>query len=452
MIRRLSLALLALFSIGPALAETPDDFAASAPITLDGTGPYYRIALPIEAVLASRFLDLRDLRVYNGHAEPVPFGLLRQPPATEEATVETKLAWFPLYAADAKAETPEVKVERRPDGTVVSVRSGDAGPAPAETLRGYLFDLSQVKDSPRKLELDWDPSVTGLQEVSVDASDDLEQWHNWKAAAELARFDFNGQQIERRQIELPGGSARYLRLTWRTPRLAPRLTAASLTSGSITTRPAAILWTEPALPEPAGDAAYEWRLPHPIAVEQLRITLPQVNSLAPAELSGRDETVQGNGWQFLARASLYRLAVDGRETTQPDISVPPRPFTAIRLTVDPRAGGIGAGKPTLAFGLPARTLLFLARGDGPFRLAIGNPQAKSADLPPTTLIPGWGSANAPPVATASLGAVERRAPADQPTAASWPVDWKTLILWAILVAGIAAIATMAVHLLRQVKR
>ncbi|HVJ53298.1 MAG TPA: DUF3999 domain-containing protein [Aliidongia sp.] len=448
MIRRLALLALTLLPMRSIAADMPGAFAAGAPLVLEGAGPYYKLTLPVEAVLAAHFPDLRDLRIFDSRSETVPFALMRAPAATEETLTRDTVAWFPLYAAETRTDAPEVQVDRRSDGTVVSVRSGAAGEA--QTRYGYLLDLSRITEPVRALELDWDPAASGFQEVSVEASDDLEGWRRWKDRTELARLDFNGQHIERRQIELPGEQARYLRVTWRSPRAAPTLTAAAVTVGGGAARPAVLLWSEPAVSSPAEKGAYQWRLPHPVLIEALRIGLPRPNSLLPnAELSGRNDTLPHAEWTALSRVSIYRLALDAHETTQPDIEIPPVPIDTIRLAPDGRTGGISGGLPTLSIGLPAPTVLFLAQGDPPFRLAIGNGKVKSADLAPVDLVPGWSTPAAPPIGTAQLGGWKQLpAPPPLPTG----IDWKRLLLWAVLFAGIAAAGAMAMQLLRQLRR
>jgi hypothetical protein len=109
--------------------------------------------------------------------------------------------------------------------------------------------------------------------------------------------------------------------------------------------------------------------------------------------------------------------------------------------------------PGLAVGITAEQLLFLARGVGPFTLAVGNAQAKAADMPPSTLIPGYDTSSAPPISAASLGVLAALVPAASaaPTAALGGLDWKTAMLWGVLLVGVACIGAMALHLLRQTK-
>jgi hypothetical protein len=119
----------------------------------------------------------------------------------------------------------------------------------------------------------------------------------------------------------------------------------------------------------------------------------------------------------------------------------------VKLELDERGGGLGSSSPTLRFGLRAPQVVFLARGDGPFTLAIGNAAAKPADLPIATLIPDF-----TPQKMNSLG----RAEADNTQVKLIPmspddasgIDWKRVGLWSVLVLGVMLLGWMAFSTLR----
>jgi hypothetical protein len=447
---------LAIALAGPAIAagEAPGDFAAKAPIELEGDGPYYQLALPFEAHFAAQFPDLRDLRVFNGKGETVPFSVIREPTRSEQTSEQIALPWFPLYAPDTAPDAvPEIRVERRTDGAVVSVTGGGSKSDGGQKLRGYLLDLSQSKSAAHRLALDWDPAMTGFQQVTVEASDDLQNWQTWRTAAQLARLEFNGQHVDRRDIDLPDQHAGYLRLTWRAPAEAPVLTAVTLTAVSASYRPTPVVWSGALPPTRTSDGAYEWDFPRLIAPERLKLGLPETNVLAPAELWGKGDGPPPSAWRLLAGTVVYRLDVAGREWEQDDIALSAPPVRSIKLTLDARGGGLGNGVPTVSLGLAGRQLLFLARGGGPFVLAIGNAKAELADLAPATLIPGYESSAAPPISAARLGALAGIAVPPVPSSASaLTPNWKTVTLWAILLTGVAGIGAMALYLLRQMKK
>jgi hypothetical protein len=111
----------------------------------------------------------------------------------------------------------------------------------------------------------------------------------------------------------------------------------------------------------------------------------------------------------------------------------------------------------MSVGVTAQQLLFLARGSGPFTLAIGKDDTKPANLTPATLMPGYGSTNAPPISVAQLGPLIGSAGQSSSagglgaTREAPSGGWQSILLWGVLLLGIGAIGFMAVRLLRQTK-
>jgi hypothetical protein len=118
------------------------------------------------------------------------------------------------------------------------------------------------------------------------------------------------------------------------------------------------------------------------------------------------------------------------------------------LRVDTRAGGLGGPSrlPRLHAGwLPAR-LLFVARGGGPFELAYGNPRAEFNGLRIESVVPGYDPLRNTDYPQASAGEPH---PLGGDRRLGVPIDWKTWILWAVLVGGVTALGGMAWRLMRQ---
>ena len=74
---------------------------------------------------------------------------------------------------------------------------------------------------------------------------------------------------------------------------------------------------------------------------------------------------------------------------QDELQLPGQVVTELKLQVDERGGGLGADAPALRFAVRATQLVFLARGEPPFSLALGNASVKAANLPLSTLIPDY---------------------------------------------------------------
>ncbi|MBL8446225.1 MAG: DUF3999 family protein, partial [Zoogloeaceae bacterium] len=104
--------------------------------------------------------------------------------------------------------------------------------------------------------------------------------------------------------------------------------------------------------------------------------------------------------------------------------------------------------PKLALGWVPESLVFAARGAPPFVLAVGQGHLSGAWLPVESLVPGWGTEHAPELAEGRVRAATSPAPAVARDAPAWR-DSRNLMLWGLLIVGVAVLATMAAKLLRE---
>ncbi|MBX8518857.1 DUF3999 domain-containing protein [Pseudomonas cichorii] len=422
--------------------DNPADFASHTPLKLNGGGPWYRIELPLTVQLNSRQSALGDLRVFNSEGQAQAYSLAYDPiqPRQEPAPVSVK--WFPLYnSADAADSPPKIRVERSASGTLVEVQPQGAIEAGEEVLRGWLLDTSAIKQPLKQLILDWSTEREGFQRFSIEASDDLQHWQAW-GEGQVARLSFANDVVQQRQVNLPGRKARYLRLLWSTPDSAPTLTSAQLLSVSSDTPQVPLTWSQPLEGSLEKPGTYLWQLPAALPVERLKLDIAQANSLAPGTLYGRPDSK--STWQTLGNGLLYRLTQNGQDVIQDEIQASGTVVRQLKLEVDERGGGLGSQPPSLRFAVHAPRVVFLARGNGPFSLAIGNPSAKPANLPLATLIPDNNARK-----MSSLSSAE---PLNEPVrlaqAAESSIDWKRIGLWAVLVLGVALLGWMALSTLR----
>ena len=98
-------------------------------------------------------------------------------------------------------------------------------------------------------------------------------------------------------------------------------------------------------------------------------------------------------------------------------------------------------------------MTFLARGSGPYMLAMGGHDVVSAEQPVEQLLRALDQKNdiIYPVAVAVgermvLGGEDRLKPGPP------PVPWRKLVLWSVLVGGVLLLAGMAVGLMRQMSK
>jgi len=314
-------------------------------------------------------------------------------------------------------------------------------------LRGWLLDASAIKAPLQQLILDWTSERDGFQRFSIEASDDLLHWQPW-GEGQVARLTFSDERIEQHEVALPGQSARYLRLLWDSPNAAPNLTSAQLKSSDPQNLPLPLVWS-PALAGSSTKAGeYTWQLPMGLNVERVQVELKQTNSLAPVTLSGRRET--SLPWQPLSSGLLYRLTQNGQDVVQNELQLYGQTVQQLKLTVDERGGGLGEQAPSIKYAVRATQVVFLARGDGPYSLALGNPTVRTANLPLTTLIPDFKPEK---LATLGKATVQGDAVATQTTTATTAAvaetNWKKIGLWAVLLLSVLFLAAMAFSLLRK---
>lgn len=423
-------------------SEKPHDYRHGAALQLAGEEPWYRLELPFAAHLAAGHGDLRDLRVFDSNGQMQAYALIPGRSESVQHEQEHGVNGFPLRGRVDAQEMPALRVERSTTGTLIELR----GEAPAESeqqLRGWLLDASAIDAPLVRLSLDWSGAEDGFQRFSIEASDDLQHWRSW-GEGQVARLSFADERIDQRQVELPGQRARYLRLLWRSPAQAPQLQAVTLRSQRQAHQAAPLVWSEPMAAQANADGHYQWQLPLSLPLERLRVELEQSNTLAPLRFEARSSD-QG-AWRQLVNGVLYRLPEAGREVVNDELTLPGWPVRQLRMQVDARGGGLGVDVPRMQVAVRATQLVFLARGEPPYRLALGNPNAQSAALPLHTLIPGYQTER-----LANLGRAELAEPfaASVESQAGSSQDWQRWGLWAVLLVGVGLLAAMAASVLRR---
>ncbi len=425
--------------------EVPSDFTTQVPLAVSGSGPWYRLELPLAVQLSARQADLSDVRVFNAAGEPQAYALSRQSSQRTESRNVTDVKWFPLYAADTQQALPDVVMKATSTGTLVEIKPSTAPKPGKQVLRGWVLDASAIKAPLQQLSLDWSREQEGFQRFSIEASDDLQHWQAW-GDGQVARLSFADERVEQHDVNLPGQSARYLRLVWQ-GQAAPLLTSARLVSATSSSLPMPLVWSQPLAGKRLNAGEYSWQLPTGLSIERLRIELKQLNTLAPVTLAGRRDSKQA--WQPLSNGVLYRLTQNGQDVVQDELQLPGQTVAELKLAVDERGGGLGIEAPALRFAVRATQLVFLARGEPPFTLALGNASVKAANLPLSTLIPDYSAERLKALGQAKVAGEVAVTSPPIVAAADAGTNWKKLGLWAVLLLGVAALGAMAYSLLRK---
>ena len=444
------IALAALAAALNASAEAPSDFRSTAPVTVSSAEALHRLTLPFEAYRDAR-RDLGDLRIFNARGDALPIAFAGDAPATREASPAVGLPIFPVSAAapgrDQSFGDLNVVVRSNSDGTLVSVQGrarGVAAPRPV----AWLLDASQVQKPVRALVVEWDVLPgTQIARITVEASDDLKAWRTLASRAPVVRLEQSGQELVQPRVELGSQRVKYLRIT--AEPAAFRLRAVQAEPEEVV-RPAPRLSRTVAASPGTQPGEYLFDLGAGVPVEALRVVLPAVNSVAPFTVASRES--EKGAWQAVVSATFYRLIRDGAEIQSPAVETGPRRARYWSIRLDPRSPPIGDVSPTLEVQWRPAQLVFVARGDRPYRLAFGNSQARAAVLSVTELIPGYEpraelklpEAKVGEVSTTDAGGGAWRRLVDD-------ANPRKVVLWSVLLAAVLALGWMASRLRREMR-
>jgi Protein of unknown function (DUF3999) len=429
-------------------AERPEDFAYGMPIHVDAQDALYELEIPAAVYRGVTRTDLGDVRVFNGQGEVVPHALRPRASSSSESGATVNLPGFPIYGeVSDRIEDLNVRVEKRADGTIVSVRGQAKTSESKKPQRGYLLDASALRQAIQALRFEWQSGADGfVGSVRVEGSDDLSAWTTIADHAALVRLTFGGHQLEQNRVELRGVRFKYLRVSWPENQqpLESLTVVAEPAAGVVSPRR---VWQIISGERVAGQAGeYRYDLGGPFPFDRLRVDLPQLNSLVQLQILSRAKNDEP--WRLQTSATAYRLRRDETEVSSPEIALTNVGERYWLLRVDQKGGGVGDGVPILQIGWPPQKLVFAARGAGPFQLVYGNSTAKAAVFPIDSLIPGYKTDAEFKVRTASLGEQVTLAGAARLRAQT---DYKKWTLWGILILGVFVLAAMAYRLARQVK-
>ncbi|HOP41239.1 MAG TPA: DUF3999 domain-containing protein, partial [Geobacteraceae bacterium] len=337
-------------------------------------------------------------------------------------------------------------VKRDAHGLIISVETTGSGIRPHGTT-SYVLDASSFKTAVSSLVLNWEEQPEGtVAKLKVEGSNDLEHWTVMVPSATILRLSYGEHRLERRLIELGGSLMHYYRISFATNAEPPRLVSAFARLSAPEKEPSRhwIRVSATARSRRVGDYLFTSKGLMP--ADRIRVRLPQENTLVQAVFYSRAS--ERDPWKAGPRALLYRLSIRGEEITSPDIVLPESTDRYRLMRIEQIGGGIGKGLPVIELGWVPHRILFVARGEGPFRLAYGSGRNDGCARGDSTLFRRFSDQRkeryvagvAIPGAPTVLGG---KAALRKPL---FPVDGKMAILWASLLLGVGLLAWMALRL------
>lgn len=434
-----------------ASAAARDDYARQWPLQLPAAQEgAYRVTLDGSVYEQTRSPQLADLDILDASGKPVPS--LRAAPASPGIGPAQRqdLPWFPLPASPQARDVASIS-EIAADGSLRRVQWSAAEVQANAPAAGFLIDASALKQPLQALQLQWQVDSALERDVRLEASDDLRQWRPAEGGdARLIDLRNNGARVLRNRVEFAPQRARYWRLLVPAPLPADfrllSVQAETATPGVAT----AWQWqnlSAKRTPDAKGQMHYEFELPGRYPIARADVDLPG-NNTQQWRLEARDR--DDAPWQHVAGPWVaFRVASAGSDSASP-----PQDLAGLhrdrywRLTA---VDGVDAALPTLRLGWQAESLVFVSQGQPPFVLVAGSARASraAASVQPTldAIRQQRGADWQPSVAT--LGAPQALAGDAALTPAPKPRDWKTWLLWSLLVVGALLVTGLALSLMRN---
>jgi hypothetical protein len=426
----------------------PNDFAYGAELAVSGDSALVEATLTPEVYRALTRGDLGDLRVFNAAGEVVPH-LLRLPPPPSMSRTVDRPPLFPVYANQGQTVDKVVmNVKHDAQGRIVRVETRRVSEGNRRIV-AYIIDASAIQTPVAAFELEWSGLDTDFMgAVSLQTSDDLARWTNVVTDAGIASIKFGGEQLERRRIEFPPQQAKYYRIVWPPERPIPELPMVKFEGVARAATPERN-WEKVVLHAGKEPGEYVFAAPGRFPADRVRVQLlPQANRVVQATLQSRAHPQ--DAWSQRGSGSVYRLKFGPLVLDSPELALAGMSGTEWMLRLTP-AEGLENVEASLELGWVPHRLVFVASGNGPFRIAYG-----AVDVAPIegqlsgvlADVEKGGPQTA--VAVATLGSQVGLGGPDR-LSASATANWRTWVLWAALLIAVALLGWMAWRLWRRME-
>ena len=428
--RTFSLLLLSLSLPFVSLAQplTPQDFAEGVQVTPAGSDSVQGLELPPSLYRTVTRQDLGDIRVFNAAGEAVPHTLLEN---DAPVLTEQELPLYPL-TDETLEEALSLSIERGKASTSLQL---DTAPVATPTTT-YIIDQRGV-NVPRQLRFEWAETPPFFTPVRLEASRDLSNWQLSDGTMTLAELRQNGLELVKDELDAP--AAPYL---WLKPGAGEALPPLTRVYAEVYRDPQQRTREIRVDAETSQPGSYLYDLGGPFRVVQASIYPQVADVLARVRLESAADPA--GPWQVRYQGSYFDLTQNGQRLQSNPLTTEEARARYWRLTADP-SDGLGGAPPALGFVTVPDTLAFVARGDPPFTLAYGSLGAEPATFDMQGLL------NASAATPATFANVSAPFDLAGETALREPetFPWQSLMLWSVLIGGVALLAWLAVLLLRQ---
>jgi hypothetical protein len=432
-------------------AATPvskNDYASGMSVRANYAQPMIETVLPDDVYRVVTRADLGDLRVFNADGMPVPHAFCAAPSSLAPRVTEKPLPVFVLSGREHGDDNSSRVAVETSSGTRVNVEEPTA-PAP-ELVSGLIHIIDARDTQPlRAIRFDWrSPDGASEVKVRIETSNDLDRWHIVVPATTLLLARQGEQELRRERIELFGREYQYLRV--QRIDAGPPLILNSVTAEQVAAaEEIEPLWFNATATSPAEPDVLYFDAQHMAPVTYARVRLPEQNSTVNVSLQSRPD--EQSSWRSRWSGESYLIVSDTvrRESPPAQFQATTDRYWRLQVLKDPQVHR----NLTLELGYRPAKLRFLAQGAGPFTVAFGSRRAEPAQPAPCDgLLANMSVADREQmIEQGFVDPVVQLGGADALKSPPKKTPAKVVVLWVVLVVGVALLVAMALSLLKRVR-
>ena len=454
----------------PAPPERPQDYGWSMPVQVPVGAGIVQLSLPREVYLHASSASLADVRLFDGDGKHLAYAIVA--PLVQSSTQRTNIPAriFPVTGMPGIG-LQGIDIRTADDGRLLSVSTRAGTAATKAALQALILDLGKQTEGRRIAALRFTPPASTdnySAQVLLEMSDDLKQWDaigtttlNWLSNSDT-------QTLANDSIAFAPRAFRYARLSWQA---GEALAFSAITAQAVSETEVAPPRASVVLQGLPGKQDHEWRYATPIAIPadsialqftQSNVVLPvtlgvyRQNSYVPRHrlhLRQQARPAQDAYFDPLLSTTFYRIGLDGKERISGELAMPVTQTAQWVMQTSPEQALSAGNAPTLRLGWTPATVVLLASGKPPYRLAFGRSDAASVVQPLSQVAPGFKADELLALKTASTGPLLANGGAPPaPIIASDGAPWRLAALWAALLLGVAVLGFFAWRLLAQMKQ
>ena len=425
-------------------------YSSSIELIPEQKSAIYKLALPEDIYRTIIKKDLGDIRVFNQAHEPVPHIIRYSKNKSLIDSAPLKLPLFPIYTDDDSLNGNTLDITISSEDRVVSIQSEESGSTLRQkAIKHYLIDTSHIDQIIDSLDFQINDNDLGYTKtVKLEYSHDLNNWETLVQQATLTELNYGSHVLKKTRINLPGKKFKYMRFSWVSDaeNLSIESVKANFRNQYLSEKR---YWNVAKLINDSEQSIYEFDTGGVFNIEQINIELPEDNTLIDVTIESRADT--DAEWRRQFNGLFYRLFIEDTELTGEPASVRPNKDRYWRIKLQ-STDGIGQTPPILKFGWRANDLYFLARGQAPYILAYGNANVTDEDHSTSKLMNIVNQdTNGNMVGSVVLGK-KVVLKGDSALKPHMKLPWERILLWTVLLIGVAIIATMVIRLSKQMAK